>query len=191
MAALNCYAEAMAVDPASSAAYGRMGDLMSNELGEPELAEDALRTAVELEPSRASSWNGIGKLLHARGTLDAASDALAVAVSLSPSDGELLQNLATVLRAQCRFDESSQLLRGAIETEAFGGDEAEAAGDDGETGQAALTLAFAPERVAEAGATGEAPTAPEAAELAAQALDHVTVMYERHALVMSQSCTEY
>eukprot|EP00966_Prymnesium_polylepis_P107861 2497696-Prymnesium_polylepis.1 len=95
MAAFECYAEALSVDPASAAAYARMGELLAADLGERAMAEDALRTAVELEPTRADCWSGLGKLLHARGELDAAGGALDAARALTPSDGAVAHNLAT------------------------------------------------------------------------------------------------
>ena len=153
--ALSCYAEAVTLDPSSSAAYGLLGELMATEFGEKAMAEDALRTAVELEPTRADSWNRLGKLLHSRGELDASSNALEVARTLSPLDNALVQNLATVLRSQGRFDESSQMLRAAAGDALRAGDSLAAESTIGEVVAAADGQATAAGEAGEAEETGE------------------------------------
>ncbi|KAL3910262.1 MAG: hypothetical protein SGPRY_009122, partial [Prymnesium sp.] len=118
LAAIQCYATALANDPTSAAAYERMGEVMASALGEATMGEEALRLAVSLDPSRASAWNSLGSLLHTRGELEEAADSLGRARELSPADRGVVRNLGTALRAQARwqggrFNESLRLLQEA------------------------------------------------------------------------------
>ena len=60
--AMECYSRAVAADSDYASAYKFMGILLHEKLGEHEMGEQALRTALELQPQRADLWNQLGRL---------------------------------------------------------------------------------------------------------------------------------
>jgi Flp pilus assembly protein TadD len=113
ISALECYNRALSLDPQSAAAYEHMGGALDTHFGERAMALDALRTAVQLAPQRATSWTRLGTVLHASGVLDEATDALARAAALEPRDAAMRANLAALQRATGRFEEAAASLREA------------------------------------------------------------------------------
>ena len=111
--AMECYSRAVAADSNFASAYKFMGILLYEQLGEHEMGEQALRTALELQPQRADLWNQLGRLLQSRGSLDESRDALETAVALSPESVDYYRNLATVQRGTGEFKAALATLHAA------------------------------------------------------------------------------
>lgn len=111
--AMECYSKAVNADPTTAAAYMHMGVLLHEQLGEHEMGEEALRTAVSLAPDDADGWARLGRLLEDQRALEASHAALAEAARLAPTSADHLRNLATVQRSTGRFEEAVTSLHAA------------------------------------------------------------------------------
>ena len=111
--AMDCYSRAIDADPNAAFAYHQLGLLLHEEMHEDAMAEEALRKAVELTPSRSTGWAHLGRLLEGRGALEEALEHLRQAALLEPSS-ENLRNLATVQRATGQFEAALGSLEAAV-----------------------------------------------------------------------------
>ncbi len=83
--------------------------------GEPEKAEDAYRSAIELDPKWSRPHHGLGVVLHEMGRWDEAEAALRRAIELEPDWSRAHNGLAIVLRMTNRLEEAREHAERAVE----------------------------------------------------------------------------
>lgn len=96
-------------NPATGRAHWLLGGARLN-LGDPLGAEQAVRTAIRLDGSNASSLALLGEILNAQGRWAEAEAALRQALASDPSHIPAVTNLAKMLLALNRASEAYQLL---------------------------------------------------------------------------------
>jgi hypothetical protein len=105
--------DAIASWPASAAAWHDKG-VAAAKAGDFRAAEQALREAVRLDPTRAAPQLNLGLVLHRNGELDAAERALRKAVLLDPDNPRAFAELGHVRYEAGRFAPAAEAYRRAV-----------------------------------------------------------------------------
>jgi tetratricopeptide (TPR) repeat protein/predicted Ser/Thr protein kinase len=107
---------AMTLDPASSAAYRKLGRLENGEK-HVEAAEAALRKAASIDPDGWQNHQSLGTFLYQKGRFEEALAAYERARQLTPDNVLTLNTLAAVYHQLDRTDEAAVSLQRAMEIE--------------------------------------------------------------------------
>ena len=93
--AVNCYRQAIAIEPALALAHYNLGTALQAS-GELKAAADAYRNATLLMPSLAEAHINLGNTLQGLGELSAAATSLQKAIAIAPARAESHYNLGNV-----------------------------------------------------------------------------------------------
>jgi serine/threonine-protein kinase len=115
-AARRSLATALTLDPASSAAYRKLGRLENTEK-HVEAAEAALRKAVAIEPDGWQNHQSLGTFFYQKGRFEEALAEYERARELTPDNVLTLNTLAAVYHQLDRTDEAAVALQRAMEIE--------------------------------------------------------------------------
>jgi eukaryotic-like serine/threonine-protein kinase len=108
------YWAAIAVRPASSAAYSNLGVVLSDQKKLPE-AIAAHQKAIDLDPKFASAYNNLGNALHDQKKLPEAIAAYQKAIDLDPKCARAYYNLGIALVHQKKLPEAIAAYQRAID----------------------------------------------------------------------------
>ena len=100
--------------PDDPVAHNNLGIVLFDQ-GRLDLAIDAYRRSIELDPSLAETHNNLGNALKDQGRSDLAIDCFERAVALRPGYAEAYSNMALALSDQGRLDPAIDAHRRAIE----------------------------------------------------------------------------
>jgi tetratricopeptide (TPR) repeat protein/MinD-like ATPase involved in chromosome partitioning or flagellar assembly len=112
--ALECYSEALRLDPSSAYAYSSVGYVLKD-LKRYDEAEADFRKAIELDPSSAYAYLGLGQMLSDLKRYDEAETAYRRVIELNHSFAFAYSSLGDVLINLKRYDEAEVTFRKAIE----------------------------------------------------------------------------
>ena len=98
-------AKALAADPRFAEAYGALAAVLGSQ-GKPELAEQAARQAVKLEPGSARNRLILGYTLMFQGKLEAAETEMREAQQLDPDEAEALGRLGECAAQEGKPDQA-------------------------------------------------------------------------------------
>ena len=110
---LDFFRRACASPRASAAYYGDFAEA-ARRVGLLIEAEAAARRAISLDPSLALSWNTLGVILWARGSIEDGDHCIRQATSLDPGLVSALNNLGNIHRRDGRFTEAVSIYEAAI-----------------------------------------------------------------------------
>lgn len=97
--------------------------LLRSDAGDHEEAEQSLRRALQLDPSSARAWRGLGESYRRQGRFDRAFEAYGEAIRLRPDDAELQSQLGMAYYRAGRYDEAESAIDRSLE---LGGETASA-----------------------------------------------------------------
>lgn len=111
-AALNAAMQALKLEPGSAAVHATIAGIYHP--WREDLAEEAARRAIELDPASHAGQGNLGAALWGLGRLEEAEKHAREAVRLKPGQISYRANLALILKDQGRIDEARSLYRGLI-----------------------------------------------------------------------------
>ena len=108
------YREILRRDPFHSEALHLLG-LVAGQVGQPEVAEELLRRAIQCKPNSANLFNNLGEVLRQVGRWREAVEAYRRAIVLEPNHAPAYANAADALRAEAGHIEKQGQIRAARE----------------------------------------------------------------------------
>ncbi|MFQ5719019.1 MAG: tetratricopeptide repeat protein [Acidobacteriota bacterium] len=103
----------VAASPQDAALHNDLGTLYGLQ-GWDDLALDAFREAIRLDPSLYSAWTNIGTIENKRGRLDAAATAFQAAIDIEPRAALAHYNLGVVRERQGSYDQALASYKTAV-----------------------------------------------------------------------------
>jgi len=111
--AIECYSQAIQIDPTFSIAYHNLGEMLFRE----KRWEDAIanyRKAIEIHPNAFESYHSLGKTWAAQGELDRAIACHRKSIEINPNYARACLNLGNILAQKGEFDSAINCYRQAI-----------------------------------------------------------------------------
>ncbi len=111
--AIECYSQAIQIDPTFSIAYHNLGEMLFRE----KRWEDAIanyRKAIEIHPNAFESYHSLGKTWAAQGELDRAIACHRKSIEINPNYARACLSLGNILAQKGEFDSAINCYRQAI-----------------------------------------------------------------------------
>ncbi|PSB39645.1 hypothetical protein C7B69_02075 [filamentous cyanobacterium Phorm 46] len=111
--AIECYSQAIQIDPTFSIAYHNLGEMLFRE----KRWEDAIanyRKALEINPNAFESYHSLGKTWAAQGELDRAIACHRKSIEINPNYARACLSLGNILAQKGEFDSAINCYRQAI-----------------------------------------------------------------------------
>lgn len=112
--ALGCYRQVLTIQPMNTMALNNLG-LIRKALGEPRVAEEIIRMAVNLDPKNPDFHFNLGNTLREDNRFPAAIEEYRIALRLNPEYFNAWLNLGDCLRIMADYDTASQAFSRAMQ----------------------------------------------------------------------------